>query len=117
MKKNDWKYLIDVLLFVSICAITAIGLVLAFVIPTGRAGRGEDVSRYFLGLHRHEWGDIHLYLSLFMLVLLIFHVWFNWAWVAHWSKNYFGKHWKKTLCALCTAWIIVLIIAWAIALV
>ncbi len=113
MKKNDWKYLIDALLFVSLCSITAIGLILAFVIPTGR---GTDVSRYFLGLHRHEWGDIHLYLSLFMLVLIVFHVWFNWTWVAHSSKNYFGKHWKKALWALCTAWVMVLIIGWAITL-
>ena len=111
MKKNDWKYLIDALLFVDICSIAAIGLLLAFVIPTGG---GEGVSKYFMGLHRHDWGDIHLYLSLFMLALLILHIWLNWTWVINSTKSYFGEKWKNVLWALCCAWIAVLVLAYAV---
>ena len=111
MKKNDWKYLIDSLLFVDICSIGVIGLLLAFVIPTGQ---GPDASKYFMGLHRHEWGDIHLYLSLFMLALLILHVWLNWTWVVHSTKSYVGEYWQKALWSLAGAWVVVLLLAWII---
>jgi hypothetical protein len=95
MKKNDWKYLIDALLFVDLCSLAAIGLLLAFVIPSGKAA--SESSKFFIGLHRHDWGDIHLYLSLLMLGLVILHVWFNWTWVVNSTKGYFGKRWGKAL--------------------
>jgi hypothetical protein len=111
MKKNDWKCLVDTLLFVDVCSIGAIGLLLAFVVPSGKA---PDASKFFMGLHRHEWGDIHLYLSLFMLGLLVLHVWLNWTWVVSSARGYFGELWKKALWSLAGAWLIVLSVAWAI---
>ena len=113
MKKNDWKVLTDALLFVTVCSISVIGLMLAFVIPEGR---NMEVAKYFLGLHRHQWGDIHLYLSLFLLSLLVLHLWLNWAWVVHSIRNYFGENWQRALWALCGAWVVVLFIAWIIAM-
>ena len=110
MKKNSVKYIIDAILFVDICSIAIIGLLLAFVVPEGRAGRS---AKYFLGLHRHEWGDIHLILSILLLLLLVFHLWFNWTWIAQSSKRYFGNHWKNALWCLSGAWILVLVIVYA----
>jgi hypothetical protein len=109
MKKNDWKYLIDALLFVGMCSLAVTGLLLAFVIPSGKA---PDVSKYFLGIHRHAWGDIHLYVALSLLAILVLHVWLNWAWVCHWTKDYFGVHWKKVLWGMSGAWLIVLFAGW-----
>jgi hypothetical protein len=111
VKKNDWKYLIDALLFVDLCSIAAIGLMLAFVIPSGR---GSEASKFFMGLHRRQWGDIHLYLSLFMLGLIVLHIWLNWAWVVSFTKGYFGERWKKALWSLSLAWLLVVLVAWAI---
>jgi hypothetical protein len=113
MRKNDWKVLIDALLFVAVCSIAVIGLLMAFVIPTGH---GQEGSKYFLGLHRHQWGDIHLYLSLFMLGLLVLHVWLNWTWVVNSTKNYVGDYWKQALWMLCGAGIFVVFIAWLMVL-
>lgn len=109
MKKNAVKYLIDTLLFIDICSIAVIGLLLAFVIPKGR---GRGTSTYFLGLNRHDWGDIHLYLSLLLLVMLIFHLWLNWTWIVQSTKRYFGNNWKTILWGFSGAWILVLAIAW-----
>jgi len=89
------------------CSIAAIGLLLAVVIPEGKAVRA---SKYFLGLHRHDWGDIHLYLSLLLLVLLILHLWFNWSWIIQSTKKYFGNNWKNALWCISGAWILVLVI-------
>jgi hypothetical protein len=111
MKKNDWKVLIDALLFVDLCSIAVIGLLLAFVIPTGKT---PEASKFLLGLHRHQWGDIHLYLSLMLLGLLILHVWLNWTWVVQSAKSYVGESWRKYLWMLCWAWIPVLFAAWVL---
>lgn len=112
MKKNVWKYWIDALLFIDMCSIAVIGLLMAFVIPSGGQRRFEE--RYFLGLHRHEWGDIHLYLSLLLLGLLGLHLWFNWTWIVQSTKSYFGDYWKSFLWMLCGAWLAVLFVAWII---
>jgi hypothetical protein len=71
-----------------------------------------NTLKYFLGLHRHEWADIHLYLAFLLLPLLVFHVWFNWTWVIQSTKRYLGDHWKNFLRAISFAWIIVLIVGW-----
>jgi hypothetical protein len=109
LKKNLLKYIIDIALFIDICSIAVIGLLLGFIIPKGRV---EVSQKYFLGLHRHEWGDIHLYLSLLLLILMVFHIWFNWTWVIQSTKHYFKNHWKNFLWAVSCAWIIVLFIGW-----
>jgi len=107
MRKQELKYLVDVLLFVSISSTAMIGLILAFIIPPGGGSHAEKV---FLGLQRHAWGDIHLYLSLFLLALLGFHVWLSWTWVVESTKRYFGQNWKRFLWGLCGAWLVVLLI-------
>lgn len=112
MKKNVLKYVIDLLLFIDMSSIAVLGLLLGFVIPKGR---GPVSGNYFLGLHRHDWGDIHLTLSLFLMVLLALHIWLNWAWIAQSTKRYFGGHWKNFLWILSCAWIGVVMVAWIIA--
>jgi len=109
--KNTLKYITDALLFVDICAISVIGLLLKFVIPTGRAQFGQ---KYLLGLHRHEWGDLHLYLSLLLLVLLIVHLWFNWTWIVNSTRRYFGNRARYFYPAILCAWIGVLFVGWAV---
>lgn len=111
MKKNTLKFFIDTLLFIDMSSIAALGLLFGFVIPKGKA---LPSNKYFLGLHRHEWGDIHLYLSLFLLVLLVFHIWFNWTWIVQSTKRYFGNYWNNFLWLLSCAWIIVLSIGWVV---
>ena len=106
--KNTIKYIIDALLFIDICTIAAIGLLLAYVIPEGQ---GVHAGKYFLGLHRHDWGHIHLNLSLGLLVLLVLHLWYNWTWIRQSTKRYFGEKWKAVLWGLSAAWLLVLIVA------
>ncbi len=109
LKKNLIKYLIDVTIFIDICSITIIGLLLGFVIPEGRGA-----YKYLFGLHRHEWGNIHLYLSIFLVVLLFFHVWFNRVWIVNSTKRYFGEKWKKILWIFSAGWVVVLFTGWTI---
>ena len=111
MNKHILKYLVDALLFIDMCSIAAIGLLMAFVIPSGQRAGGE---KYFLWLHRHDWGDIHLYLSVFLLVLLILHLWLNWTWITASTRTLFGDQWKKILWGFACAWLVVLFLGWII---
>jgi Domain of unknown function (DUF4405) len=110
VNKNTLKYLIDTILFIDISSIAVIGLLMGIVIPKG--GGREGTHNYFLGLHRHQWGDIHFALSLLLLGLLVFHLWFNWTWIVQSTKRYFGNRWKNFLLAISLGWIIVLIVGW-----
>ncbi len=107
MKKNTLKYLINVTIFIDICSVTFIGLLLGFIIPEGRG-----VDKYLFGLHRHEWGTIHLYLSLFFLVLLFFHVWLNRSWIVNSTKHFFGENWQNALWVFSVGWIAVIFVGW-----
>ncbi|MCG6973608.1 MAG: DUF4405 domain-containing protein [Desulfobacterales bacterium] len=111
MKKNTLKYFINVTLFMDITSIAVLGLLLGFVIPKGQGGSFQN---YFLGLHRHEWADIHLTLSLLFLILLVFHVWLNWTWVIQSTKRYLGNQWKNFFWTISFAWIIILFLGWMV---
>jgi hypothetical protein len=111
MGKHGLKYLVDSLLFIDVCAVAVIGLIMGFVVP-GRQGVGGE--KYFLWLHRHDWGDIHLYLSLIMLGLLVLHLFLNWTWISSSSKSFFGERWKQVVMAFFAGSLIVLFAGWLI---
>jgi len=95
MKKTDWKYLVDVLMFLFMVGIVLVGILLAFVLKEGPAVRESD--KFFLGLHRHQWSHIHLYLSLAFSVTLIFHLVLEWSWIRGKSQRLFKQAWKPAL--------------------
>jgi hypothetical protein len=109
MKKIHLKYIINAMMFVDLCAILFIGLVLGLILTRG----GHDpLDKYFLGLHRHDWSDIHYYLSLSFICLVMIHLSLNWSWIIQSTKKYFGEKWKNVLFALCGSWIVLIIIIW-----
>lgn len=82
--KNKFKInlVIDVLLFLLMMPIAGIGFLIKYVLVKGSERNqiyGSDVDLSFLGLDRHQWGDIHLRISMVFLALLVLHI------VLHWS--------------------------------
>ena len=96
MKKTELRFYIDAFLFISIVGIVLIGFLLGFVLPEGPAA-SED-SKYFLGLHRHAWGDIHLYLGVAFTVLAALHVILGWNWVKGKARQLFRRGWTARSC-------------------
>ena len=95
MKKTDWQYLVDTLLFICMVGIILIGLLLGLVIPEGPST--PESSKYFLNLHRHQWGKIHFYLSLVFIALLVVHLTLDWKWIKARANHLFKKGWKTVL--------------------
>ncbi|MEZ4485561.1 MAG: DUF4405 domain-containing protein [Syntrophotaleaceae bacterium] len=103
------KYFVDLFLLMDLLAVAATGFLLGVVIPVGRA---PYPAKYFLGLHRHTWGDIHLALALFFLLLVLFHLSLNWGWLLASSVRYFHHDCYKAIWALFAAALLIFLIGW-----
>jgi membrane associated rhomboid family serine protease len=82
----------NALLWLVCCAMAGTGLLLAFRLPPGsRGGRGLSA----LDLSRHEWGDIHTWLSYAFLALMVAHLALHWRWF--WQVAARKKRWPLVL--------------------
>jgi hypothetical protein len=46
---------------------------------------------------RHEWGDIHFYLAVGFVALMVVHIILHWGWIKCYFKSLFGFP-KKASC-------------------
>lgn len=110
MKKSDWQYLVDTLLFISMFGIAFIGILMGFFLAEGPTLRESE--KYFLGLHRHQWGDIHLYVSLAFILLVIFHLMLSWSWIKGKSQALFRKRWGTVISITVLASVLLIFAFW-----
>jgi hypothetical protein len=111
MKKSDWQYLVDSLLFICMGGIVFIGIMLGLFLPQGPSA--PESSKYFLNLHRHQWGNIHFYLSIVFVVLVTFHLILSWKWIKARASHIFKKKWKAALLFTVFLSVLVLFLFWA----
>jgi Mor family transcriptional regulator len=112
MKKVNWQFLVDTSMFICMVGIAVIGILLAFFIPQGPSS--PDSSKYFLNLHRHQWGNIHLYLSITFVLLLIIHLTLDWKWIKSRAYHIFKGRWKMALGSTFLLSLLVLFIIWIV---
>lgn len=86
--KSQLNFLLEGITLLILMLIIATGLIMEFRLPPGSGGQGAALhggrGRPLLtlaGLSRHEWGAIHFYLALTMILLLLVHVWLHWRWI------------------------------------
>lgn len=114
MNKNSLKYLIDSLLFICLVGLAGIGFLQGLVLAEGPV---EDVSRkYFMGLHAHQWGHIHFYISIAFSVLIIIHLILSWNWIKATSKKIFKNKWGTALVGMLIVSLLIPLIFWAFSL-
>ncbi|MGQ9687420.1 MAG: DUF4405 domain-containing protein [Desulfobaccales bacterium] len=81
MNKANLNFIIDALMFLCMAAIAGLGFLMKYVLLPGRESTikyGRRVELSFLGLDRHDWGAIHLYLGFLLLTLLVLHIVLHW---------------------------------------
>ena len=81
MNKAKLNFVIDALMFLCMTAIAGLGFLMKYVLLPGRESTikyGRRVDLYLLGLDRHDWGAIHLYLGFSLLTLLVLHILLHW---------------------------------------
>lgn len=78
MRRDTLNFLVDLLALLAMIGLLFTGLVDKYLLPPGsRGGHGLELWT----LSRHEWGDIHFWFAVSLIVLLILHVMLHWTWV------------------------------------
>ncbi len=99
-RKSEINICIDVLMFILMMPIAGIGFLMKVVLISGikrNVVYGRDVDLTFLGLDRHQWGSIHLVLSVLFLLLLLFHLILHWKMMTNMFKKMVNS---KTWCVI-----------------
>jgi hypothetical protein len=96
MKRVDTNFSVDLFGFLAFLGLIFTGIIMRYILPPGSGGRGfrggEGVSKkVFLSISRHEWGDIHFYLSIAIVALMVLHIILHFAWIKAYLKKTFTK--------------------------
>jgi len=92
--KLKTNFIIDILMFLCLSAMAGIGLLMKYILIPGKDRvlvYGRNVELYFWNLDRHQWGTVHLIVSLCMLGLLGIHIILHWKAVISQFKSWVAK--------------------------
>jgi len=93
MKKATQNYIIFILLFLLALFQATSGFILWLFLPSGQGyqgGRGSVIPEVFIW-DRHTWIDIHNWVAVALLVVVLLHVILNWKWILHRTKRYLSR--------------------------
>ncbi len=79
MNRAKINFIIDLALLLVTIGVIWTGLILFFILKPGFGCRSLHGWTLF-GLRRHDYGDIHVYLSIAMIVLSCIHLGLHWKW-------------------------------------
>jgi hypothetical protein len=77
MKRFFDNLLIDLSAAVLMVGMLATGYILRFPLPPGS---NKDLTLW--GLTRHQWGDVHFWISLGLIAVILLHLCLHWQWIA-----------------------------------
>ncbi|MDX9928594.1 MAG: DUF4405 domain-containing protein [Bacteroidales bacterium] len=82
ISKNTLNLILDTILLFLMLLMAGIGFLMRYTLLSGEervAVYGRNVDLEFLGLTRHQWGDLHLIVSITFLSLLLLHIILHWT--------------------------------------
>jgi hypothetical protein len=82
-QRNRVNFWLDVATALTFCTLVGSGILLEFVLVPRGGGS-------WLGLRRHDWGEVHFWLGASMLALVVAHLVLHRAWVARCWQRYAG---------------------------
>jgi len=83
--------------------IAGLGFLMKYTLPPGRERfleSGDMARSQFLGLDRHQWGTIHLYAALFLLIILAIHIFLHWNMIVGIYRNMIKSKGTRTVLAV-----------------
>ena len=88
MKRSTIILTIDTISFICFLFLTSTGILLHYLLPPG-SGRWSDIW----GMNRHEWGEIHFWISVTFFSVLSLHLILHWRVIVNLIK---GRHHKES---------------------
>lgn len=97
MKRSTVNFIVDLTSFVVLVGLAVTGGIMKWVLPPGTGGLGREISggqgreqiERLWGMGRYDWGDIHLWLGIIFIVLILVHLVLHWGWVKCYVKSLF----------------------------
>lgn len=83
-RKNTINRVLNLALYLLMCFLIGTGLLLWLRLGPGTAHVGRRSGREpltVLGMHRHDWGDLHLYAGLAFVAVGLAHLYLNKTWL------------------------------------
>ncbi len=98
MKRTTLNFIVDLISFVNLLGLAFTGFIIKFILLPGTGGLGRQLHEGLGGEHiktfwsmgRHEWGDIHFYLAIVFVVLIVVHIVLHFSWIKNYFKSLFG---------------------------
>ncbi len=98
MKRVTLNFIVDLISFVNLMGLAFTGIIIKFILPPGTGGLGRQLSggrgrepvEQLWSMTRHEWGDIHFYLAVLFIVLIVVHIILHWSWIKNYFKSLLG---------------------------
>ena len=101
MKRSHLNLCIDIILYLLMMPIIGIGFLMKYVLLNGTLRNltyGADSELLFWGMDRHQWGSIHLLLSLAFVFFLVWHIVLHWKMMIGMFKNMIrARVWRITM--------------------
>lgn len=103
MKRSTINFVVDLAGFLVLLCLVITGSIVHWVLPPGTGGRGRELSggqgreqvKELLGMGRHDWGDIHLWLGITFVVLMAVHLILHWSWIKCYMGSLFSRPIKQ----------------------
>ena len=93
MRKATRNYIVFITMFLLALFQAVSGFVMWLVLPSGwgyQGGRGSVVPEVFIW-ERHTWINLHDWVAMALLVLLVIHLGLHWKWILYHTKKYLGR--------------------------
>lgn len=86
MKKNEIKYLVDLVSLLAFVVLVVSGFVLWFALPRGG---GRQSGSVYLGIVRNDWIAIHDWTGVLLIISIGIHLLLNLKWIVSMTKTIF----------------------------
>lgn len=114
--KSKVNLIIDLILLVLMSAATGIGLLMKYVLLSGKERSlvyERNVDLYLFSWDRHQWGTLHLWIGYALLVFLVLHIVLHWKQICLIASSLIPHRIVKNVLALLFAIFCILLILFA----
>lgn len=104
--KSKVNLIIDAIMLILLMIVAGLGLLIKYVLVPGFKRQilyDDNVELYYMGLTRHEWGSIHLWLSLIFIALMLIHIILHWKMILCIFKQMVSKKASRVVIAIIIA--------------
>jgi hypothetical protein len=89
MSRSTINFILDLVSLINLLGLMITGIIMRYVLPPGTGGlgriahgggRGQHIKQLW-SMTRHQWGDVHFWLSAVFVVLMLAHIVLHWNWI------------------------------------